>query len=195
MWSWVKKLSIFGLAFLFSCSLTGCYTLSHRLTGAFQSKEGIFVPVFTNKTDEIGAEVIFTNALIRELTSRREVVLSSRDAGGLELMGEITSVSTASMAYTDLGFQGLQQSYRRLPSELGVTVVINLKVVDPKSNQVVWKKEFSGFRRVDAPVNRTYDYQAPSSVGRYTLSVVESLYSDIARDIMRDVYDEMVELF
>ena len=46
-----------------------------------------------------------------------------------------------------------------------------------------------------APVNRTYNYEAPSSIGLLTQSLIDSSYSDIARDIMRDVYDEMVEVF
>jgi hypothetical protein len=194
MWSSVKLLkSVWLVGLLLSLPHCG-YTLNHRLKDSFQYKNGIFVPVFTNRTDEIGAELVFTNALIRELTSRREVLISSRDAGGLELRGEIASISTTPTAYTANGFQGLQ-SYRRLPSQLGVAATITLSLVDPKSQGVLWTKTFTNFRRTDAPLNRTYDYQAPTSVGPLTQSVVEALYVDIARDMMRDVYDEMVELF
>jgi|GEM_PF-1301133 len=184
-----------NLVVAFLLFFTHCgYTLSHRLVDSFRDVKGVFVPVFENKTDEVGAERIFTNALIRELASRREVILTSREEGGLELSGMISSIEYNPTAFTEPGFKGLQ-SYRRLPTEMGVRVTIILTLTDPKTHRVLWTKPISGFRRVDTPLGRTFDFEAPSSVGLTTQSIVESLYTDIARDIMRDAYDEMVELF
>ena len=65
-------------------ALSGCgYTLNHRLKDSFYDKRGIFVPIFLNRSDEIGAERAFTNALIHELQSRREIVITSREAADL----------------------------------------------------------------------------------------------------------------
>ena len=50
------------------------------------------------------------------------------------------------------------------------------------------------FQRVAAPVDRTFNFQAPSAVGPITQSLIDSSYNDIARNIMRDVYDEMLEV-
>lgn len=175
--------------------LTQCgYTLSHRLKSEFRNPRGIFIPVFDNRTDEVGAETVFTNALIREITSRRQILLSSRAKGALELHGVITNIRVEPTTLTDAGFKGLQ-GYQRLPSELGVRVDLELTLSDPKNGKVHWRRNFSGYRRVNAPTDRTYDYQSPSSVGLATQSVYESEYPEIARQIVRDVYDEMVEVF
>lgn len=152
------------------------------------------MPVFDNRTEEIGIERIFTNALIRELQSRGEIVLGERKGGALELRGAIGGIGGDPTAYTPSGFRGLQ-GYRRLPTEYGVSVGISLSLVDLETQKVLWSGGFSGFRRVQGPVDRTHNYEAPSSVGLITQSILESKYTEIAGDIMRDVYDEMVELF
>ena len=175
--------------------LAGCgYSLSHRLREPFTQARGIYVPVFTNATEETGAEQIFTNAFIRELQSRGEVVMTSREAGGAELVGTIESITYAPTAFTAQGFEGLSP-FRRLPLEIGVTAVVSLKLLEPKTARVLWSGSFSSFRRIEAPVDRTRDYQAPSTIGLRTQSLIQSRYVDIARDISRDAYDGMVELF
>jgi hypothetical protein len=175
--------------------LAGCgYTLNHRLLADFSRPQGIYVPVLANHTDETGAERVFTDALIRELQSRGQVVFGRRETGAYELRGAVESISYTPTVLTDPGFQGLQP-YRRLPSELGVNVSISLSLVEPGTGKTLWAKTFTGFRRVETPLSRTYDYQAPSSVGPLTQSLIEEQYANIAGDIMRDVYDEMVEQF
>lgn len=189
MSSW-RKAFLLALLWLPACG----YTLRYRLKDTFSDARGIFVPVFNNFSDEVGAERVFTNALIRELQSRGEIVISSRDQKGLELIGTLTKVDVVPTAYTDRDFKGLA-SFRRLPSEYGVTVDLSLILRDPKNGQVLWQNGFTGFRRVQPPLDRTYDFQAPSSVGPSTQSIVELRFADVARDIMRDVYDDMVDIF
>lgn len=175
--------------------VTGCgYTLTHRLKDTFTDKRGVFVPMFINRTNELGIERDFTNALIRELRSRQEVLMSSRQESGLELQGEVRSVSYSPTAATEYGFQGLRD-FRRIPSEYGVRVELFLALSDPKTGQKLWSNSFSSFRRVNVDTTRTFDYQSPSSIGIHTESIVQSVFSGIARDIMRDVYDDMAELF
>lgn len=183
-----------ALALVVFC-LSGCgYSLRQRLKDGFTNPEGIYVPVFTNTTDEIGAERVFTDALIRELQSRGQVKITHRHEGAYELLGTVASISYTPSALTPTPFGGLQ-NYRRLPTEIVVTVGVNLQLNDPKTNAVLWAGSFSGFRRVAGVISRTQDFNAPSSVGLMTQSLIESQYAGIARDIMRDVYDAMMELF
>ncbi len=186
---WFKVfLLLVGLG-LCSCG----YTLNHRLKNVFHTERGIYVPVFDNMTDQTGAEIIFTNAMIRELASRHEIILSSRKEGGLELHGSLVRIDVVPTIQSALGFGGLQ-SYRRIPTEIGISVTMLLSLIDDKG-KVIWAKQLVGFRRVDGLLTRTYDYQAASSVGMYTQSLVESVYPEIADLIVRDAYDEMIELF
>lgn len=175
------------------------YSLSHRVKPEFRSG-GIYVPVFENLTDEVGAERVFTNAVVRELQSRGEVEITSEDKAVYTLRGVVRTISYVPSALSPTGFKGLQ-SYRRLPTDLVVTAGVTLILVKRDTEVPVWRGSYSSFRRiaapagVPAPVGRTFDYEAPSSIGLATQSLVESRYGDIARDITRDMYDEMVALF
>lgn len=187
---WVKCLFL-----LLALHLTGCgYTLNHRLKGPFEETRGVFVPVFENRSDETGAEVVFTNALIRELQSRGNVLLTDRARNGYELKGKVDYISYVPTNFTEPGFRGLR-GYQRSATEIGIAIGVSISLNDPTSGREIWGGSFTGFRRVPGPTPRTFNYEAPSSVGSATQSLVEYYYASIAQDIMRDVYDTMVDLF
>ena len=176
-------------------SLSGCgYTLSHRLKSSITSPRGVFVRVFDNQTDEVGAEIIFTNALIHELQSRREIDLTEDDKNSVQLLGTVSKIGYSATANYGNGFRGLQP-WVTLPSELGVSVEISISLYDPKGEFPSFTKAFSGFQRVAVPSNRTYDVEAPSAFGPIAQSSIESVYPEIARLITRDIYDDLVEIF
>lgn len=187
----IRLLLLAGLT-AFWVVLPGCgYRLKVPVNEVFARPSGIFVPVFDNRSEEVGAERVFTNALIREIQNRREIVLASSENSGAELHGTIASIEYSPTAASALGFKGLQ-GYRRIPTELGVKVTLHLILIENGTQRTLWAKTFFGFRRVNAPVNRTFNYESPSITGPFSQSLAESLYSEVARDIMRDVYDEMM---
>lgn len=194
--SWFNKILLCGLVFF-----TGCgYTLRTQIKDVFQNKKGIFIPVFDNKTDEVGAEQIFTNALIREMRLHEELLLINRQPGALELRGAITTLTYNPTVATSPGYSYIQgrpglADYRRIPSELGVSVTLHLSLIDTETKKVLWEKDFGGFRRVSAPTNRTSDSDAPSSVGLQTPTLAQYFYPEVAQLIARDVYDDMIDFF
>lgn len=177
---------------LLSGMLGGCgYSLHHRLLPSFTDPRGIYVPIFTNRTEEIGAERFFTHACIREMKSRGLIPFGKPESGAGRLEGTVEQITYAPTAYTAQGLEGLNP-FRRLPTELGLNVVIHLRLVRDGKEQ--WQGRFTGFRRVELVADRTYDYQAPSSLALRTQTTLEMRYADIARDIMRDAYDAMVDV-
>lgn len=191
----LKTKPIRFLAGLFLVGFSGCgYHFSQALKPEFQpaKEQGIFIPVFSNKTDEVGVEPIFTNALVRELQSRGEIVITDSKHAAIELAGVINKITYDGKAFTLPGYKGLIAS-RAIPYQVEVVVNISFVLFDSKTRKVLWSGNYTGSRPVITPVNRTYDFQAPSSIGPYTQSVVQSEYPVIARIIMRDVYDNMIE--
>lgn len=175
--------------------LAGCgYSLQHRLMEGFANPQGLYVPVFENGTDEIGAERVFTDAFIRELQSRGGITITQRKKGAYEVRGAIQRISYTPTNLTPMAFGGLQD-YRRLPTEILVEAVVGLSLVDPATGKIFWSGSFSNFRRVAAELSRTHNYESPSSLGVLQQSLIESQYAAIARDIMRDVYDSILEQF
>lgn len=188
-----KAFAFFSL--LFWTLLPGCgYTLNHRLQDTFKNQQGFFIPVFDNKTQEVGSEIVFTNALIRELVSHGEKTTPDKKEGMVELRGTLTQVQRGVEVQSAAGFRRLQP-YQRIPDQIGVRAFVLIELWDPENQKVKWSREFSAYRRVSAPLNRTMDVDAPSSLGIATESLIENSYQLIARDIMRDVYDAMVEVF
>ena len=193
----------FWLAAALLFALSGCgYSLNHRLKEGFQNAGGVYVPVFTNRTPEIGAERVFTDAFIREMQSRGQMLITSRKPGAYELRGTVSSIQYSPTNLTPTtntpvmtGAENGLMPYRRLPTEVMVEATVQLELVDPKDGRVMWSGNFSNYRRVAGVLSRTFDYQAPSSLAILQQSLIEAQYSGIARDIMRDAYDAMVELF
>ena len=179
----------------FLVGLGGCgYTLNHRLQDTFKTPRGIFIPVFDNKTQEVGSEIVFTNALIRELLSHGEKIAEEKKEGVLELRGMVTRIQREVEVQSSAGLKRLQP-YQRIPDQIGVRAFVLIQLVDPQTQTVKWAQEFNAYRRVSAPLDRAMDVDAPSSLGLITESLIETSYTLIARDMMRDVYDSMVEVF
>jgi len=147
----------------------------------------------TNESEEIGIERYLTDAMIRHLNTWGQVIVTNKKPGAYELKGFV-SASIGPTLQTEVGILGLQ-SYSRLPIELQVNLSLNLVLIDPATEKTLWSGAFAASRRVPAPVNRTYSFESPSILPAITLSIAESLYPALARDIMRDVHDEMIELF
>lgn len=182
-------------------SLTNCgYTLNHRLKETFDSgQKGVIVPVFTNNTEEVGVEMVFTNALIRELESHGEKTVAKRENAGLEIRGTVTEVIQKTEIFTGGGTKGERQQkplydYSQIPDKIGVRVNLLIEVWDVAQNKMRWQSKFSQYRQVSAPLSRVSDRDAPSSLGLITQSIIDSSYPAIARDIMRDMYDQMIDL-
>jgi hypothetical protein len=172
--------------------VSGCgYTLNHRLKDEFKGTRGFFVPVFTNETEEQGVDITFTNALVRELESHGEELLTKGSYGGIEILGTISQVGQVIEAQSGGGNQGLQ-SYIRIPDQIGVTVRVSLVFREMATKKVLLNQMFSNYRRTSGPQNRTHDIDAPSSLPLMTESIVRLTYADIAREMMRDVYDRLV---
>lgn len=186
---------ILGYIF-FVVLLNGCgYTLSHRLKDTFTNSKGIFVPVFNNGTDELGVEMVFTNALIRELSLHGEVLLNSKDSSGLELRGNVDKITYTPAAMFSPAISNGLQSYSFIPDQISVTIGISFNLIDHTTQKSLWTKSVTSSRNVSAFLDRTRDIEGVSSFGMITQSLIESRYNDIARELMREVYDDMVELF
>lgn len=176
----------------------GCgYTFNHRLADRFNNPKGIYVPIFYNGTDAVGAEMAFTNAIIRKLLSHGENVVYNESESGLILKGTIQQIS-----YQKENFQSIPAvnssttyDYNRIPDKIAVVASIRLTLFDTATKKELWTQEYPGFERVSAPLSRLADRDSPSSFGLITQSKIEASYADIARRFASAAYDGMVEIY
>jgi len=92
-----------------------------------------------NRTSETGAENIFTNDLIYEITRDNKVVLTSKDKADALLSGIIKSINIKTISRT-----GTHSSLERR-----VTVIVDVKLTIP-DGKVLWSAK-------DITANEAYD--------------------------------------
>ncbi len=95
--------------------------------------KSLSIKMLKNRTSETGAENIFTNDLIYEITSFGKVVLTKEDSADGILTGVIESMRIHAISHRD--------SYTSL--ERRVIVTLSLKLTD-QTGRVIWSaKDFS----------------------------------------------------
>jgi len=114
----------------------------YRFAGSGSFPAGIrsvCIPVLENRTSETGAENIFTNDLIYEVTRAKKVILTSRDKADALLSGVIKSMSIETISHTG--------TYSSLERRVKVTVDLKLTGAD---GRVIWSAK-------GVSANKAYD--------------------------------------
>jgi hypothetical protein len=120
-----------GVLWLLVLSLWGC---GYRPMGAetlnLQARPTLAIPLFGNRSTEVGLEAVFANALINAFAQTRavQVVPGDRDAEYV-LEGKVRSLDNSSVAFNSV----TQSTVRR------VTLRIDLTLRQKKGDKVIWK--------------------------------------------------------
>jgi hypothetical protein len=121
-----------GVLCLLLISLWGC---GYRPVGSassldYQPPPTLAIPLFANRSTEVGLEAVFANELINTFaqTNAVKVVPGDRDAD-LVLEGKVRSIGNTSVAFNSV----TQSTVRR------VTLRIDLTLLRKKGDKVLWK--------------------------------------------------------
>ncbi len=121
---------LLGALLCLVCTLSGC---GYRPVGAepvSSTTRTLAVPLFANRSTEVGLEAILANALINTLSQTRAVKVAPYEEGAdLVLEGKVQSVDNTSVA-----FQSVTQSTVRR-----VTVRVELVLRQQNNGKVIWK--------------------------------------------------------
>jgi hypothetical protein len=121
-----------GVLWLLIVSLSGC---GYRPMGAeplnSQVRPTLAIPLFGNRSTEVGLEAVFANELINAFAQTRavQVVPGDRDAQYV-LEGKVRSMDNSSVAYNSV----TQSTVRR------VTLRVELTLRQKKGDKVLWKE-------------------------------------------------------
>jgi hypothetical protein len=124
----ICRLGVVGLLLV---SLWGC---GYRPLGAEppapQVRPTLAIPLFANRSTEVGLEAVFANAMINAFAQTKavRVIPGDRDAD-LVLEGKVRSVDNSSVAFNSV----TQSTVRR------VTLRVELTLRRPKGDKVLWK--------------------------------------------------------
>ena len=133
----------------------------------------IFVPMFANRTGEIGVEHIVTNDFIYEFTRSDKVEVADKESADAILSGVVATVSTETVSRT-----GSQNALERR-----VTVYLDLSLADRRGN-VLW-----AVKRVSD--DETYEVQSIKlSTERRKLTAIKVL----SRRMAETVYNLLTDI-
>jgi hypothetical protein len=119
-----------GVLICFICAISGCGYHPIGAEPIGPSTRTLAVPLFANRSTEVGLEATLANALINAFTQTRAVKVTPYTEGAdLVLEGKVFSVDNTSVAYQSV----TQSTVRR------VTVRVELILKKQDNGKVLWK--------------------------------------------------------
>lgn len=180
----------FILVFITVTVFHGC---AYRFSQIDRSLPGgykrVAVPVFTNKTYEPGAEVSFTNALIRELERFHQVAVVDKSDAEVSLVGEVVSLQYSSSGIVTEGVPpgtSLSSTYR-------VLATIQLRLIENSTQREIWQGPFVGERSYQAPLVTLKGLTSVNPL--FNQSARMETIDVLARDMMLEVHNRLTERF
>ncbi len=173
---------------------TGCayhFGLAERsLPGGYSQ---LSIPVFKNKSAEVGIEPLFTNALIRRFARSQVASLTENDGANVTLEGTIVKVDTSQGAIQDSHLLPTLPSAAVLVTQyrLMVTAVIVLK--RKSDEKILWQGSFANEKVYDPP--RIGTPVVNSANATYNQSARTQTLSLLAEEMMAEAHDRITENF
>lgn len=188
----------FILLFALCGNLTGCaYKIGYAQRSLPGGYNRVAIPIFANKTQEVGVEVYFTNALIREFSRSQVATLGSKNEAPVVLEGEIRALEyrpggndpTPAEKLTNennIGKSLLNTEYRVL-----LSTYIRLRRSSDK--KILWEGGFNDEKVYLAPKITIPSLNAANA--NYNQVVRHQTLQVMAQDLMSEVHNRITENF
>lgn len=188
----MREAVVFSLVFL-SAGCAYRFGFSERtLPGGYTQ---VAIPVFKNLTQEVGAEMPFTDALVRRFARSKVARVSDKDSSPLTLEGTVENISIldGSKVTNQPGGLTTLPSSTVLTTEYRIVITADLTLRRKSDEKVVWQGKFSGEKvypapRIGTPVlnsaNATYNHSARM----HTIAL-------LAEEMMSEAHDRITENF
>jgi len=153
----------------------------------------VAIPVFKNKTPEVGIEPIFTNALIRGFARSQVAKLTDKDAAPVVIEGTILTVKTLSSGPVE------RRGLATLPSDTVLMTQVRLQVTSEvilrrkSDDRVLWQSTFVNEKVYAAPQLGTAVVNSANAT--YNQSARIEFLSRLAEDMMSEAHDRLTENF
>lgn len=189
----IKRIGLLILALATSACAYQMGIGTRGLPGGYKQ---LAIPVFTNKTQEVGAEVDFTNAMIREFEQSQVAEVVSVDTAPLKLEGEIKSVKYETRSAAQAAEKG---EIPALPTETVLTtsyqmvVETTLRLRRMSDQAVLWEGRVINEKVYSAPRIGTPVVNSANVL--YNQSAKKQNLSTLASEMMEEAHDRMTESF
>ncbi len=190
----IPFLALISLLITGSLFLSGCayhFGLSERgLPGGYTQ---VAVPIFKNKSPEVGIEPFFTNSLIRRFARSQVARVTDKESAPVTLEGTILTVKTFS------GAAKPSNELTTLPQDTVITIeyrlVVTISVVLKRKSdeKIIWEGNFAN-EKVYAPP-RLGTAIVNSANATFNQSARMETISRLADEMMAEAHDRITENF
>ena len=174
--------------------VSGCayhFGLAERkLPGGYSQ---LAIPVFKNKSGEVGIEPIFTNALIRRFARSQVANVTDRDSAPVTLEGTILKVDTVQGALQDSNSLHTLPTNAVLVTQYRLVVQTKLTVRRKSDDKILWEGTFSNEKVYNPPQIGTPVVNSANAT--YNQSARTQTLSLLAEDMMAEAHDRITENF
>lgn len=185
-----------GLLILaFPVLFTGCaYSLGAGARSIPGGYKQISIPVFKNRSQEVGVEVAFTNALIQEFQRSRIARIVENPLSEVAVIGQIDSILYVPRAKREAGGAGSYMPEGTvLATEYDIQINVTMKLVRQADGTELWSGVFPYARAYVAPQVTLAGVNSVNPL--YNLSARRQNIEVMANDLMIEAHDRITENF
>jgi hypothetical protein len=197
-WLRIEILLATGLVVAFSGvlsgALSGCaYSMGIEDRRLPEGYKLVSVPVFKNTTQEVGVEVPFTNAMIREFARSQVAKVVDKSEAQVVLEGTVDRVTYEVSNSCTRGVGCPIPGNTMLNSEYRVTVSAKMVLKRASDGRALWSQDFSGQKIYPAPRIGLAGLNSANAL--YNHSSRQENLSAIAGDMMAEAHGRLTENF
>ncbi len=161
--------------------------------------KNVFIEIFKNSTNELGAEFSFTQALKKEMERSGFVNVTQKEKAELIITGHIINITNLDSGSQPTFFQVNYETRQALPYKAPMFTIYkmqvntNIKVIQASDKKVLWQTMIRGEKTYrGSQLNRQ---GVRSSNILYNESRRKQTMRKIAQDMMEEAFDLLVENF
>ena len=187
-----------SIGLLIFCSLftTHCgYYWGHGNRSLPQGYKTIFIEVFENRSNEAGAEMLFTRALTEEFRRSGFIQVTTRERADVVLKGVLLSINyhgqTLTKEFKDQ--EGNTIPSARLFADYNINVMASLQLVKTLDKKRIWQDTLRGLKSYRPSQIKSFGVRSSNPL--YNQSSKELTLNLVAKDMMNDAFSRMTENF
>ena len=187
LWGVISVLALSGCAYRWGFT-------DRKLPGAYDQ---VAVPIFENKSEEVGIEVDYTNAFVNRMERSKAARIVSKNLAPAVVEGSIQSVNVILGSGVTGGKDN--KEIPKLPDQAVLTteyrVVVNVKVQLRRTSDqsVLWVSVFQGEKTYQGPRIGTAVVNSANAL--YNQSARRDTIQRLAEEMMTEAHNRMTENF
>jgi hypothetical protein len=159
-----------------------------KLPGGYSQ---VAIPIFKNKSTEVGVEPLFTNAIIRRFERSQAARVTEKDTAPVVLEGIITRIDTVQEATKDSKNLLSLPTDAVIVSQYRVRVFTSLTLKRKSDEKVIWQGAFQNEKVYSSPVIGTAIVNSADAT--YNQSARIQMFSLLAEEMMTEAHDRITE--